>query len=68
MNGFTTAALTILFKFYSLTLVYLQVNDIKFTRIDYMLKEISETMLCDLPERTPWSVPMFLTNLEVYLF
>lgn len=45
----------------------LQVNDIKVTRIDHQLTEISETMLCDLPERTPWTVEEFLTNMEVSL-
>lgn len=42
-----------------------QVNDIKVTRIDFMLKEMSETMLCDLPDRQPWSVPTFLATMEV---
>jgi len=42
------------------------VNDIRVARIDYVLKEISETMLCDLPERQPWSVTAFQQNMEVY--
>ena len=36
------------------------------TRIDLMLTEISETMLCDLPERSPWSIKEFLQNMEVH--
>ena len=44
-----------------------QVNDIKLTRIDHMLTEISETMLCDLPERIPWTVKEFQDNMEVRL-
>lgn len=42
-----------------------QISDIKTTRIDYMLKEISETLLCDLPERNPWGVTEFLQKMEV---
>ncbi|XP_052240013.1 dynein axonemal heavy chain 8-like isoform X2 [Dreissena polymorpha] len=49
-----------------LQIVVKMVNDIKVTRIDYMLKEISETMLCDLPERSPWSVQTFIANMESY--
>lgn len=30
-----------------------------------MLKEISETLLCDLPERNPWGVTEFLQKMEV---
>ena len=46
-------------------MAFSQVNDIKVTRIDYILTEISETMLADLPERIPWTVKEFFSNMEV---
>ncbi|KAK3588116.1 hypothetical protein CHS0354_012173 [Potamilus streckersoni] len=49
-----------------LRIVVKQVNDIKSTRIDNVLQDLSETLLCDLPERTPWTVPEFQKNMEVY--
>ncbi|OWF42162.1 dynein heavy chain 8, axonemal-like [Mizuhopecten yessoensis] len=49
-----------------LGIVVKQVNDIKETRIDSMLHEISETLLCDLPERSPWTVSQFLKKMEGY--
>ena len=33
-----------------------------------MLKEISDTLLCDLPERNPWRVTEFLHKMEVFIF
>ncbi|XP_052061669.1 dynein axonemal heavy chain 8-like [Mytilus californianus] len=49
-----------------LKIVVKQVNDIKVIRIDNMLKEISETLLCELPEKTPWTVDEFMQKMEVY--
>ncbi|CAH1796663.1 unnamed protein product [Owenia fusiformis] len=43
-----------------LDLLIKQVNDIKETRIEDNLTYISETMLCDLPEKAPWTVDEFL--------
>ena len=40
-------------------------SDIKDTKIDNMLKEISETLLFDLPEKCPWTVDEFLQKTEV---
>lgn len=40
--------------------------DIKETRIDEPLKEISETMLCDLPEKEPWTIAEFVNKTKVY--
>ena len=33
-----------------------------------MLKDISETLLCELPEKTPWTVDEFMQKMEVFLF
>ncbi|XP_056012226.1 dynein axonemal heavy chain 8-like [Ostrea edulis] len=49
-----------------LRIIVKEICDIKTTRIDYMLKEISETLLCDLPERHPWTVSEFLQKTEKY--
>lgn len=43
-----------------LVFVLYQISDIKIIRIDYMLKEISEILLCDLLERNLWGVIEFL--------
>lgn len=32
-----------------------------------MLKDISETLLCELPEKTPWTVDEFMQKMEVFL-
>ncbi|XP_074653701.1 dynein axonemal heavy chain 8-like [Tubulanus polymorphus] len=37
-----------------------QIDDIKSTRIDKLLKEISETMLCELPENKAWKIETFI--------
>lgn len=42
-----------------------QISDIKDTHIDAPLKDISETMLCDLPEKAPWTVDEFLAKTQV---
>ena len=42
-----------------------QILDIKSTRIDDVLKEISETMLCDLPEKKPWTLDEFVSKTKV---
>ena len=42
-----------------------QVMDIKETRIDSFLKKISETLLCDLPAKTPWTLDEFQTRTKV---
>ncbi|XP_062570723.1 dynein axonemal heavy chain 5-like [Saccostrea cucullata] len=49
-----------------LQIIVKQISDIKTTRIDLMLKEISETLLCDLPERNPLTVSEFLQKMEEY--
>ncbi|KAL4222174.1 Dynein heavy chain 8 [Mactra antiquata] len=70
-HTWTSLSLPIFFKnvkaaLIDLQIVVKQVNDIKTTRIDFILKEIGETMLCDLPERSPLSVSKFLKNMESY--
>ncbi|XP_023932850.1 dynein heavy chain 8, axonemal [Lingula anatina] len=43
-----------------LRLLIKQISDIKDTHIDTPLLDISETMLCDLPEKEPWTIQEFL--------
>ncbi|XP_019624088.1 PREDICTED: dynein heavy chain 8, axonemal-like [Branchiostoma belcheri] len=49
-----------------LSLLIKQVNDIRETRIDAVLKEMSELLLCTLPEDTPWTVEEFITKNREY--
>ncbi|XP_071095783.1 dynein axonemal heavy chain 8-like [Haliotis cracherodii] len=49
-----------------LRLVVKEVNDIKVTRIDKILTDVCDSLLCDLPDRTPWALKEFLHNMEGY--
>jgi len=42
-----------------------QVNDVRDARIDAVLQEISDTVLCELPRDDPWSVDEFVTKTQV---
>ena len=44
--------------------------DIKSTKIDHNLKEIGSTMLCELPQKAPWTVEEFIqkTKVSTYTF
>lgn len=42
-----------------------QVNDIRDTRIDAVLQEISETVLCELPKDDPWTIDVFVSKTQV---
>lgn len=42
-----------------------QVNDIRDARIDAVLKEMSETVFCELPGDDPWSIDEFVTETQV---
>ena len=42
-----------------------QVNDIRDARIDAVLLEISETVLCELPKDDPWTIDEFITKTQV---
>ena len=44
-----------------------QVNDIRDARIDAVLREISETVLCELPKDDPWTTDEFITKTQVRL-
>lgn len=43
-----------------------QVNDIRDTRIDAVLQEISETVLCELPKDDPWTIDLFVSKTQVH--
>jgi len=42
-----------------------QVNDIRDARIDAVLREISETVFCDLPKDDPWTIDEFIAKTQV---
>ena len=42
-----------------------QVNDIRDARVDAVLKEISETVFCELPKEDPWTIDEFITKTQV---
>lgn len=42
-----------------------QVNDIRDARIDAVLKEMSETVFCELPGDDPWTIDEFVTKTQV---
>ena len=42
-----------------------QVNDIRDARIDAVLREISETVLCELPKDDSWTIDEFVTRTQV---
>lgn len=42
-----------------------QVNDIRDARIDAVLQEISETVLCELPKDDPWTIYEFVARTQV---
>lgn len=42
-----------------------QVNDIRDARIDAVLQEISETVLCELPKDDPWTLDEFVARTQV---
>ena len=44
-----------------------QVNDIRDARIDAVLREISETVFCELPKDDPWTIDDFLAKTQVTL-
>lgn len=37
-------------------------------RIDAVLKEMGQTLLCELPDQTAWTVEQFLSRTEVSYF
>ncbi|XP_033641432.1 dynein heavy chain 8, axonemal-like [Asterias rubens] len=47
-----------------LDLIIKEVNDIREARIDSLLDEIGDTMLCDLPSDKPWNVDQFTTKTQ----
>ncbi|XP_006824996.1 dynein axonemal heavy chain 8-like, partial [Saccoglossus kowalevskii] len=47
-----------------LSLLNKRVNDIRETRIDSVLKEMSQTMLCELPEDNPWTINEWLKTFQ----
>ena len=42
-----------------------QVNDIRDARIDAVLREISETVFCELPKDDPWTIDEFIAKTQV---
>ena len=42
-----------------------QVNDIRDARIDAVLREISETVFCELPKDDPWTIDEFISKTQV---
>lgn len=40
-------------------------NDLVKFRIEAVLQEMSNTLLCELPSDAPWTIEMFLKNTEV---
>ena len=44
-----------------------QVNDIRDARIDAVLREISETVFCELPKDDPWTIDEFIAKTQVGL-
>ncbi|XP_070548103.1 dynein axonemal heavy chain 8-like [Ptychodera flava] len=47
-----------------LSLLNKRVNDIKESRIDSVLQEMSDTLLCILPEETPWTVDEWVSSMQ----
>ncbi|XP_064651602.1 dynein axonemal heavy chain 8-like [Lineus longissimus] len=43
-----------------LSILIKQIDDLKTTHIDKVLEDMGSTMLCDLPDKTPWSTHYFL--------
>ena len=44
-----------------------QVNDIRDARIDAVLREISETVFCELPGDDSWTIDEFIAKTQVTL-
>ena len=44
----------------------MQVNDIREARIDCVLEEMSEMVLCSLPNGDPWSIDFFTVETQVW--
>ena len=42
-----------------------QVNDIRDARIDAVLREISETVFCELPKDDPWTIDEVIAKTQV---
>ena len=47
-----------------LELLIKRINDLCTYRIDAVLKEMGQTLLCELPDQTAWSVDFFLARTE----